>query len=337
MLRRRKSTPVLYWHLKRPRAHVYAGAVARLVIYRLVAAAAAILAIMLLAFVGAVAGNIGYPHWPALKSISGGMINLATVHATAELSHWVPAFLALGLALVIIPRPHQWLFRITMVSGAALGYYQRRLPPFPHSTMANDIIRQAASLAGRITLPVSAKSLSTAIAPLAIVALIGYILYRSSYTLTMRTMSFIPRRPINHYRSTFRAVSVTRRLMAVPVTAGLLAVSLWIVENIRILLHITRIDVFLLWHSQPSPGEWLLVTVAVALIICTPRPQGYPLLLIALLVALTVYALWPYQSLFPMPTGILAAPGSFWMLAVAYLLVTGLAFDLVAALLDWRI
>jgi hypothetical protein len=337
MLRRRKSTPALYWRLKRPRAHVYAGAVARLVIYRLAAAAAAILAITLLAFVGAVAGNIGYPRWPALKSIGGGTIKVATVHATAELSHWAPAFLALGLVLVIIPRPHRWLFRITTVSGAALGYYQWRLPPFPQSTVASDITRRAASLTSRITLPVSSTSVSVAIVPLAVIALIGYILYRNAYALTARTTGFIPGRPVKHYRSTFRAVSVTRRLMAVPITAGLLAVNLWIVENIRVLLPSTRYGTFLLWHSQLSPAEWVLVTVAVALIICAPRPQGYPWLLIMLLVAVTAYALLPYQSLFPVPAGILAAPDSFWMLAIAYLLVTGLAFDLVAALLDWPI
>ena len=363
MLRRRKSAPALYWRLRRPKTRVYVGAVTRLVIYRLAAAAAAVLAITLLAFVGAVAGNIGYPRWPALKSIGAETIKVAAVHAMAEPSHWAPAFIAFGLVLVIIPRPHRWLFRITMAGGVALGYYQRRIPPFPPSTVSADItsrtaslISQAIRLVSKTTVPVAppsqlAAALATAVGSLALVALIGYVLYRNAYTLTARTTGFIPHRPVKHYRSMFCAVSVTKRLTAVPITAGLLTVDFWIAENIRVLLPVdswivekirvllpaTRYRAFLFAHSPLSPAQWVLAAAAVALIICAPRPRGYPWLLIVLLVAMTAYALVPYQSLFPVPTGFLAAPDSFWALAIGYLLMTGLAFDIVAALLDWPI
>lgn len=337
LLRRHGSTHALYWRYKRPRARVYAGALSRVVIYRLVAAVEATFAITLLAFAGAVAGIIGYPRWPALKSIHGEMISGATVSAAAELSHWVPAFLLLGLIIVIIPRPHRWLFRITMLSGGAVGYFQQRIPSFPHSAVASDISARAASLTARIPLPKLTTSVSIAMAPPVIAALIGYILYQNSYTLTLRTISFIPIHPVKHYRSTFRAVSVTRRLIAALVTAGLLAVNIWLVENMRLSLPHTHYGTFLLGTSHPSLMAWLIAVVIFALAICAPRPQGYQWLLIFFMVAMTVYAFLPYQMLPPMPVDIPAVPDSFWVLAVVYLLVTGLAFDLAGALLDWPI
>jgi hypothetical protein len=336
-LRRRGSTHALYWRYKRPRARVYAGALSRLVIYRLIAAVEAIFAITLLAFAGAVAGIIGYPRWPALKSIHSERISAATASAAAELSHCVPAFLLLGLIIVIVPRPHRWLFRITMLSGGAVGYFQQRIPSFPHSAVANDISARVASLTGRIPLPKLTASVSIAMAPPVIAVLIGYLLYRNSYTLTLRTTGLIPIHPAKHYRSTFRAVSVTRRLIAALVTAGLLAVNLWLAENMRLSLPDTHYGTFLLGTSHPSLMTWLIAVVVFALAICAPRPQGYQWLLIVFIIAITVYAFLPYQILPPMPVDVPAVPASFWVLAVVYLLVTGLAFDLAGALLDWPI
>src|SRR5260221_10167175 len=104
MLRRRKSPARLYWLLERPRPRAYARAVANVIIYRVVAAAAASLAITLCAFLGAAAGSLSYPRWPAVRSIGDRTLSLAVADAFTELSRWVPAFIVLGLILVIIPR-----------------------------------------------------------------------------------------------------------------------------------------------------------------------------------------------------------------------------------------
>ncbi len=144
MLRRRKSPAKLYWRLERPGPRKYARAVAHVIIYRAVAVAAASIAITLYAFLGVVAGNVSYPRWPAVRSIDGQTISLAEAHATAELNHWMPVFIVIGLILVSIPRAHLWIFRITMLSGVALGYYQRRLPPFPRSAVASGLSRSRA-------------------------------------------------------------------------------------------------------------------------------------------------------------------------------------------------
>lgn len=337
MLLRRRSTHALYWRYKRPRARVYAVALSKLVIYRLAAAPLAIVAIMLLAFAGAVAGNIGYPRWPPLNTIKGEQISLATVRAAAGLGYWAPAFILLGLVLVIIPRPHRWLFRITMLGGAALGYFQQRIPSFPDSVLASEITARAGQVISGIPLDRSGASVSVAMVPPVIGALIGYPLYRIAYTLTLRTTDFIPSRPVKHYRSSFRAVSVTKRLIAALVIAGSLAVNLWLMENMRLSLPRISYGSFLLGNSHLSLTAWLIAIVVCAVIICTPRPQGYQRLLLVFMVAITAYAFLPYQILPSIPVGIPVAPDSFWTLTVVYLLVTGLAFDLAGALLDWPI
>ena len=222
-----------------------------------------------------------------------------------------------------------------MLAGGAVGYFQQRIPPFPHSAVANDITLRAASTIGRIPLPTSTASISVSIIPAAIAALIGYLLYQISYNFTLRTTDFIPSRPVKHYRSAFRAVSMTRRLIAALVAAALLAIDFCLAENIRLSLPHTHYDTFLLMNSHLSSMEWLIAVFVFALAICAPRPQGYQSLLIVFIIAITVYSFLPYQILPPMPVGVPAIPDSFWVLAVVYLLVTGLSFDLVGLLLDW--
>jgi hypothetical protein len=336
MLHRRKSTPILYWRFKRPKARVYAAAVARLVAYRLGAAVPAVLSMTALAFIGAAAGIISSPRWPPLKSVSGEMINAATVHATAEIAHLAPAIVALSIALVIMPRPHRWLFTIITLGIGFLGYYQRYIPPFPQSTIASAITQRAASLISRIPLPTSGTSISVAIVPLVLIALIIYFSDRLYHATISRSASTIPRRPASHYRSTFRSVTAARRLSAASVAAVFLSIDLWIVVNLRAQPPVSRYAIPAHGHSPLSAAGWLLAVVAVAFLVCAPRPQGYRPLMILLVIGLTACAFLPYRLL-AAPAGIPAAPHSFWPLIIAYLLITGFAFDLVAALLDWPV
>src|SRR6266702_1801191 len=81
VLRRRRGPEELFWRLRRPRAHVYAREAVRVLIYRVAAAAAAVVAITLCAFLGMVAGNIGTPRWPPLALIGTRTVTLAAVHA----------------------------------------------------------------------------------------------------------------------------------------------------------------------------------------------------------------------------------------------------------------
>jgi hypothetical protein len=330
MLRRRKSPAKLYWRLERPGLRKYARPVAHVIIYRAVAVAAASLAITLYAFLGVVIGNVSYPRWPAVRSIDDQTISLAEAHSTAELSHGVPAFIVLGLILVSIPRAHLWVFRITMLSGVALGYYYRRLPPFPQSALAIDIIRRTASLTRSIPRHLAVSPIA-AVGLLLAAAVVARVLYRTAYILTARSTSFIPRRPRSHNYSAFIRTELTRRLVAVPVTAVLLSVSLWIVQNIRAPLPGARYGV------QSSATDWMLATVVVALIICMPSPRGYRWPLITLWTAITVYALSPHVRLLRIPSWLPAASNSFWILVIVYFVVIGFGFDLVTALLDWPI
>jgi hypothetical protein len=305
--------------------------VVRVIVYRVIAAVVASLAVALSVFLGVVASNIGYPRWPPLGRIQGRTISLADVHAVAELGRWVPIFIAFGLILVCIPRAHRFIFGLAFLSGAALGYYQRYLPPLPAPSGTAYATRQAASLAGRIP----AESLIVSLALLAAVVVVAYILYRSAYSLTMRTVSFIPRRPINHYRSAFRSVSLTRRLVAAAVTSGLLSIELWIIENIRTSLPGVYYGISISGHSASSAIAWILATVVVALMICMPCPQGFKWLFYAVLIAIAAYAFVPHVHLLQLPNWLPAAHNSFWALIIAYILVTGFGFDLVSALLDW--
>ncbi len=334
MLRRRKSSAKLYWRLKRPRPRVYARGVVGVIFYRVIAAVVASLAVALCMFLGIVAGNISYPRWPPFSRIQGRTIIMADIHAVAELGRWVPIFIAFGLILVCIPRAHRFIFALTLLSCAALGYYQRYLPSLPASSATAYTTRQAASLASRIPSKTSI-SLTASSVLLAAVAVVAYILYRSAYSLTRRTVGFIPRRPINHYRSAFRSVSLTRRLVAAAVTSGLLSIELWIIENIRAPQPGTYYGISISGHSASSAIVWMLATVVVAFIICTPCPQGFKWLFYVILIAITAYAFAPHVHLLQLPNWLPAVHNSFWALVIAYIFVTGFAFDLVTALLDW--
>ena len=341
MLRRRKSTQVLYWRLKRPRAQVYVAALIKVIIYRLVAAILAILAIACSAFVGMAGRNTNYHQLFVIKnknlSLAKGyteLIYTATVHSLAHLSRWASLFVLLGLIVVAVPRPPRWLFGITMIGGVAVGYYQRRLPPFPVSSIANYMTRRTALMIAKISVSRTSPTLISVLL-LAIAILVGYGLYRNSYVLAVRTGDFIPRHPANHYRSTFRAVSIIRRLVAAIVTGGLLISDFYIVENIRVKLPIVRSENILSRGDQISLMGWLIIIAALALMICTPRPNGYRWLMIVLLAAITAYTFLPCRSLLRLPTAIIAPQQSFWLLAAAYMLITGLAYSLVSLLLDW--
>jgi hypothetical protein len=347
ILRRRKGPERLYWRLRRPRAYVYAREAVRVLLYRVAAAAAAIVAITLCAFLGMVAGNIGTPRWPQLAQIGKRTVTGATVHAVTQFAAWMPAFTALGVILVIIPRPRRWVFGLTVLAGGALGYYQRHLPPFPRSAIASAITGRSASMAAHLPLQLSVRSAPVSSAPVSATAvasavligavMVGYGAYRYSYDLARRSTGHIPRRPLTHYRSTFTAVSLPRRLAAVPIAAAMLAVGVWIAESLRAPLPGVHYWAFFFGYSPPSITVCVLAALIVAWVICMPAPQGFPWLLILPIFGMTVYAFAPHVYLIPLPAIIPAAsPGSFWALVVTYLCVTGFGYNLVAVLLDWR-
>src|SRR5690348_147710 len=280
----RKSPPRLYWQLKRPKPRVYMQAVGKLLVYRVVAAAAAGLAITLCALIGGVAGNMSVPRWSSLISIHARHFNSAASHAgevlnrwaesiqgqtiiaaisraAADLTRWVPAFMLLGLILVSVPRAHRWIFNLTLAGGLALGYYHRHLPPLPRSSAAEAITTRSASLSTQATRHLTKSSLAVAVLALILVAIVIYILYSNAFNLTRRTAGFIPHRQVSHYRSTFRAVSAMRRLVAAVITVVLLAVDLWIVRNIRMSLPGLQHGIFIIKHSQISVTGWVLAIV----------------------------------------------------------------------------
>jgi hypothetical protein len=335
LLRRRQSAERLYWLLSRPRLRAYAIAIASLVFRRVIVAICAAAALALTAFLGVVAGNLGYPTWPAVKKINGLAIWRADTHAASQVSGWVPAFLVLGLVLACIPRPHRWLFRLTILAGAALGYYHRLIPAFPRSALALDIGRHAASAAASVRLSQPPGSIEAAITPLLLVLFVAYVLYRYAYGITSLTTRLIPHRPASHLYSAFSAVSPARRVAAVPVAGALLSFSLWTAEDIRASLP-ARVDRSLfLAHSTPSITAWVVLTAGAALMICLPRPQGLQGLMILVLVAVTAYAFAPQVDLIGVPAWLPAAAGGFWLVTILYFVVTGLGFDLLAWLLDW--
>lgn len=334
MLRRRKSPAELYWRLQRPRPRIYARGVAGIIVYRVIAAVVASLAIALCVFLGIVAGIVGYPRWPSFGSIQGRTIILAGVHAVGELGRWVPIFIALGLVLVSIPRPHRFIFVPTLLGSAVLGYYQRYLPPFPSSSVTAYTAKQAVSLASHIPSSRSIQ-LSASLALLSAVAVIAYILYRWAYGLVKRTMTFIPRRPMNRYHSAFISVSLTRRLVAAAITFALLSIELWIIDDIRAPLPGAHYGIAISGHSASSVIAWMLVAALVALIVCTPCPQGFRWLFCVILIAIAAYAFAPSIHLLQLPNWLPAVHNSFWVLVIVYFFVTGLGFDQVSRLLDW--
>ena len=89
------------------------------------------------------------------------------VHAVTVTAAWMPAFIVLGLILVIIPRPRLWIFRVTMLGAGALGYCQRLLPFFPRSSAASVITERTAALTSHLALrlPSSAAKASALVWP----------------------------------------------------------------------------------------------------------------------------------------------------------------------------
>jgi hypothetical protein len=335
LLRRRQSTEKLYWLLSRPRLRAYATAIASLLLRRVIVAICAAAALALTAFLGVVAGNIGYPTWPAVKKIDGLAIWRADTHAASQVSAWAPAFLFLGLVLACIPRSHRWLFRLTILAGAALGYYRRLIPAFPRSALALDIGRHAARLAGSIPPSAPPSSIGAAITPLFLVLGVAYVLYRCAYGTTKLTMRLIPRRRTSHLYSAFTTVNPVRRVAAVPVAGALLSFSLWTAEGIRASLPARVGQSLFLAHSAPSVTAWVVLAAGASMMICLPRPQGLQGLMILVLVAVTAYAFAPQVNLIGVPAWLPAAAGGFWMLIILYFVVAGLGFDLLAWLLDW--
>jgi hypothetical protein len=335
LLRRQQSAERLYWLLGRPRLRVYAIAVASLVFRRVIAGICAAAALALTTFLGVVASNIGYPTWPAVRKIDRLAIWRAETHAASQVSGWVPAFLILGIVLACIPRPHRWLFRLTILAGAALGYYRRLIPAFPRSAVALYLGRHAASAVASIRLSSPPGSIEVAIAPPLLVLFVVYVLYRYAYRFTILTTWLIPHRSASHLYSPFSAVNPARRLAAVPLAGGLISFSLWTAEDIRAGLF-TRVDQSLfLAHSTPSVTGWVILSAGGALMICLPRPQGLQGLMILVLVAVTAYAFAPQVDLIGVPAWLPAPAGGFWLVTILYFVVTGLGFDLLAWLLDW--
>jgi hypothetical protein len=354
--RRGRRLAKLYWHLWRPRPRAYARAVARIAICRVTAAVMAGLAITLCGFVGTVLGNMSYPRWPTTRNLDDGWaVSVAVVPVVVQLSNWVPAIALFAVILTSIPRARIWIFRFTVLGGLALGFYQRHLPAFPQPAAVDAITRRvalAASWAQRhlIVLIGNMQALQAQSAkqpadwvPLVyigaalIIILIAHGFYRDAYNLTLRTGSFFPRRPRSHGRSPFYVMSLSRRLAAALVTAGLLSVDLWILQNIRASLPAVHYGVASFGYNQIAGIVWVIVALAAALMVCTPRPRGYLRLWIALLLGVTAYAASTHVHLLHLPAWIPPAPQGFWTIVIAYFIVTGFCFDLVGVLLDWPV
>ena len=334
MLRRRKGTHILYWRLKRPRGRVYAVAIIKIVLYRIIAGALAVAGFELLILAGAAAGNIGYPRWAAFKHMNPRMVHAATVQALGEIGHVAPVALALGLPFVIIPRLPGLQAGITTWGAIAAGYFGRTIPPFHAPALSHDISSRFASLAVKIAQVAPVTTLHRALVPFVVALIAGSILHGFSSGLVKTTTTLIPHRPASHHYTTFNAVSEPRRFAATILTAGLLTIDLWIAQNFRARLPaVTEVGSYY-WNHQLSLSLWIAMIVVVAIIICAPRPQGYQVILTLIVPAVAVYAFWPHR-IFPSPSGIPVAPFSFWILAVIYFVVTSIMFDGVTLLLDW--
>lgn len=332
MLRRRKNTAVLYWHFARPRGRVFALAAARFGVYRLGAAVMMLISLVLASFLGATAGAIGYPRWPTVQDVNGSLITSASGQASLFACRYVLVTAVFSVALVVIPRPHRWIFRISLLISIALGYFLVILPAFPWPSPSNGF---ASHVASGTTSFFSQASNEWGL-PLLAIALVGYLSYRRAFLLAARTTEFIPRRPKNHQRSSFVAVGLGRRLLAAIVTAALLALDFWLIESARTLLPQLRHFATPGWSVRLSLAGWLLAAAAAGLASCVSRPNGYRWLFVTLLTAVLIAGFWP-RITFPLPTGFPATHYGFWVLVVIYIPVTGLAFDLVSALLDWPV
>lgn len=330
MLRRRQNTAVLYWRFARPRGRVYAIAAARLGAYRLAVAGLMLVSLVLASFLGAVAGVVGYPRWPALQDINSELIVSASGQASLLACRYFLVTAAFSVALVIIPRPHGWIFRITPLISIALGYFAVILPTFSWPSLPFAFARHVASG----TTSLFSQAANSWGLPLLGIAVVGYLSYRRAFVLAAETAEFFPRRPKVHQRSSFVAVGLSRRLLAATVTAALLALDFWLIESARTLLpqlhHFAAPD----WSVRFSLAVWLLVAAAAGLASCVSRPNGFRWLLVTLLAAMLIAGFW-LPNAFPLPAGIQALRYGFWVFVVIYIPVTGLGFDVVSALLDW--
>jgi hypothetical protein len=335
MPRRRQSSAVLYWRFVRPRARIYATSSAQFIGYRVVAAGGAIIAFALAAFDGAMVGAVGYPRWPPLNKVNAHVALEAIVQASSFASRLAPVILALGIVLAVMPRAHRWHFRIGLLCVIALGYFETSLPQLSQTKLSAEISSHVALAAHSVLSKQTGNSPLYLLGVLTVViAAFMYTFYLNYYSVAFRTLELIPHRPRNHRRSSFLAVSMARRLIAAIVTAVLLAISLWLMDSGRTLVSVTRHAGPGPWHARFTLIEWVLIALVAGLIVCGSRPNGSRWLLVVLLTVVTVGAFWPY-NLFPLPAGIPTAPHSFWPLVIAYIAVTGMAFDLVTALLDW--
>jgi hypothetical protein len=357
--RRGKKFAELYWRLLRPRPAEYAKAAAGIAICRLVAAVMASLAITLCGFLGVVVGNMNDPHWPTRKNlVDGWAIGVAAVPAVVQLSRLIPAIVLFSAILISIPRAHIWFFRISLLGAMALGYCQRYLPTFPQLAATADATRKIAlsaswtqrhlaALVGDMqvlqaqqTQHENAKQQVTWVLPVYVAAsliifLLAYAFYRAAYVLTLRRGSLFPRRARIHSSSGFYVTALSRRIMAMLVTAGLLLIDLWLLQDIHSSLPAAHYGAAFSGYNHIAAVGCALAAFGAALMVCIPGPRGYRRLWVMLLVAVTAYPVTTHVYLLHLPAWIPPAPRGFWMIVITYLLVTGFCFDLVAALLEW--
>jgi hypothetical protein len=326
-------------------------------LYRGVAAAAAIIAIALCAFLGMVLGSLGIvwasvgiilrnldnPHTPPLPPLTrlgartpSQVVTYVVPHAVAQFAAWMPAFVVLGLVLAIIPRPRRWIFRLTLLGAGALGYCRHLLPPFPPSSVASAIADRTAATVARLPLRPLASVPAVASFVLVVAVVAAYVCYRYSYGFAERSTGIIPRRPVAHYHSTFSGLPVRQRLAAVPLAAVVFTAVVWVAEGIRVQLPGARYGDFLFGYSHPSELIWAIAALIVAWVVCMSHPNGYQWLFIVLLLAITAYAFFPHVYLIRMPAESPTAGQNVWALAIAYLGVTGFGYTALASLLDWE-
>lgn len=357
--RQGKRFAELYWRLRRPRPAEYAKAAAGIAVCRLVAAVMTSLAITLSGFLGAVVGNMNDPQWPTRKNLMDGWaIGVATVPAVVQLSRLIPAIILFSVILISIPRAHIWFFWIGLLGAVTLGYCQRYLPPFPQLAATADATRRIAlsaswtqrhlaALVGNMQMlqaqqiqhesaqqQVTWVLLVYAGASL-IILLLAYAFCRGAYVLTLRRGSLFPRRPRTYSSSGFYVTALSRRIMAMLVTAGLLLIDLWLLQYIHSSLPAAHYGAAFSGYNHFAAAGCALAAFGAALIVCIPRPRGYQRLWVMLLAAVTAYAVSTHIYLLHLPAWIPPAPRGFWVIVITYLLVTGFCFDLVAALLEW--
>jgi hypothetical protein len=326
VFRGRKNSDALYRRLARPKRTERLEALIRLITYRLAAAVAASLAIIQFAWLGAVAGYLTLP-WRGSQSLNYQAMSAAGKNASTQISQCAAPLILWALLLVCVPRAHLWLFRLTMFSAAALGYYVPRPPPVRTAEILEPITGRAIEAARPAT--------HHMIAALVLAPALAYILYRLAYILTSRTRGLRLREarpPRNH--SEFAYPAGARRFIGVPVATLLLAVDLWAASAMHTLLTLPshgsgpQSSRYLIW-------VWVTAIFVVSLLICIPRMGSNRQPFIYIVVAITLYALWPHALLPPAISTLLAIPNAFWLMSAIYLSSTGLGFDVLSICLNW--